>query len=183
MGKPGVAAGVGLLLTVAACTSGPAPKPAPSSSRAPSSSAASPEAADASCTDPVDQPSALPGDYRLVAGVAAVPTGRLFQVSPSGEHGPAVKLFAKWGLVVRTGRTVQIAVAPGWENKARVGWGNPGTPATSVRVTACPVGSAPAPWTAFAGGTWVAAPACVPFVIRAGGRSERIRFPIGVPCA
>jgi hypothetical protein len=118
-----------------------------------------------------------------VAEVVAVPTDPVLSASPSGESDPAAKLFAKWGLVVRAGATVQIAVAPGWADKARVGWGTPGMPATSVRVVACPAGGTPGAWTVFAGGTWVAEPACVPLVIRAGGRTEQIRLPIDVACA
>jgi hypothetical protein len=131
-----------------------------------------------SCADSIDRAAELPGDYRLVAQVVAVPTDPLLSASPSGESDPAAKLFAKWGLVVRAGATAEIAVAPGWADEARVGWGTPGTPAASVRVVACPSGA----WTVFAGGTWVAEPACVPLVIRAGGRTEQIRLPIGVAC-
>jgi hypothetical protein len=172
MGKRGAGIGVGLLLTVAACTSDPAPQPI--SSPSPASAL--------SCTDSIDQPIELPAGYRLVGEMVAVPTSRVLQTAASGESDPAARLFAKWGLVVRTGQTVEIGVAAGWADKARVGWGNPGRPAASVRVTACPLGSPPAAWTAFAGGTWVAAPACVPLVIRAGGRTEQTRLPIGVPC-
>jgi hypothetical protein len=174
MGQRGAVIAVGLLLAVAACTSEPAPKPEPSASSAPSS--------EMICTDPVGQVTELPGGYRLVAGVVAVPSDRVLQMSASGERDPAAQFFAKWGLLVRTGETVGVAVAPGWEDKARVGWGKPGPQAVRVSVTACPVGSATAGWTAFAGGSWVAAPACVPLVIQAGSRTERIRLPIGVPC-
>jgi hypothetical protein len=135
-----------------------------------------------SCADSIDRATELPGDYRLVAKVAALPRDRMLGASTSGEHDPATKLFAKWGLAVRTGTTVEIAVAPGWEGRARVGWGKPGTPATRVRVSACPVGNAPGTWTVYAGGTWVAGAACVPIVIQAQGRTERTRLPIGVPC-
>jgi hypothetical protein len=163
-----------LLLTVAACTTKPAPiEPAPSE---PAASASLVEAV--SCTDSIDHVTELPGDYRVVAGAVAVPTGRVLQASLSGEKDPAAKLFAKWGLMVRTGETVQITVAPGSTDKARVGWGAPGTPALTVRLTGC----APGSWNVFAGGTWVASPACVPLVIRAAGRSEQARLPVGVAC-
>jgi hypothetical protein len=168
----GAAAGVGLLLAVAACTSEPAPPPSPPPSEAPTTA----------CTESVDEIGAPPEGYRLVAGVAAVPGDSVLQAGPSGEQGPAVKLFAKWGLLVHTGATVGVAVGSGWASKARIGWGNPGVPAASVRIKACAAGSEPKPWTAFVGGTWVAEPACVPLVFESGGRTEQVRLPIGRPC-
>jgi hypothetical protein len=181
MGKLGVSAGVGLLLTLAACTGGP-PTPATSArSSIPSPTASS--ASDVSCADSIDQAAVLPEDYRVVAGMVGLPTQRVLQASPSGEHDPVSKLFAKWGLVVRAGATVEIAVGPGWEQKARIGWGKPGPRAASIRVTACPATGGSSAWTAFAGGTWVTTPACVPLTIRANGRAETTRLPVGKPCA
>jgi hypothetical protein len=176
MHRRGVAAGVGLLLAMAACTNEPAPRPSPAPAPAPATATAT------ACSDSIGQVTAPPEDYHTIAGVAALPDDAVIQTAPSGEQGPAVKLFAKWGLLVRTGETVEVAIGPGWASRARVGWGNPAAPAASVRIKACAVGGAPKPWTAFAGGTWVAEPACVPAVIRDGNRIEQIRLPIGRPC-
>ena len=179
MGKRGVSAGVGLLLSLAACTSSPPATPAISAGSSNS---------DVSCADSIDQAAALPGDYRVVAGVVGLPTQRVLQASSSGENDSVSKLFAKWGLVVRAGATVEMAVGPGWEQKALIGWGKPGPRAASLRVTACPAAGASAgdggsnAWTAFAGGTWVTAPACVPLTIQANGQTETTRLPIGKPC-
>jgi hypothetical protein len=207
MDKRVLAAGMGLALALAGCTSEPAPSPparpgptnAGPTSAVPTSAyptSAGPTSAGPTstgltgtgptsaggCTESVDQLGALPNGYHLVAGVIAVPDDQVLQLAPSGERDPAAKLFAKWGLVVRTGETVQVAVGDGWAGRARVGWGNPGAPAASVRITACPTGSPPQTWTAFVGGTWVAAPACVPLLFGAGGRTAEVRLPIGLPC-
>ena len=151
-------------MALAACGSKPAPRPSPSAAPG--------------CTDSAGRLNAVGDGYRVVDGLVAIPDDRVFPVAPSGEKAPAAKLFAKWGLLVRTGQTVEISVKSG---AALVGWGAPGVPAASVRITACWEGSQA--WTAFAGGTWVAAPACVPIAIRAGGKTEDARLPIGKPCA
>jgi hypothetical protein len=165
MDKRLAAVGTGLLLVVAACGGEPAPRPSVSSAPV--------------CSDSAGGAEAPPEGYRVVAGTVAVPDDRILQAAPSGEPDPAVKLFAKWGLLVRTGETAEVSVASG---AARVGWGSPAVPAASVRITACRKGSQPPAWTAFAGGTWVAEPACVPLVITAGGRTEQTRIPVGVAC-
>ncbi|MGC4789656.1 hypothetical protein ACLQ22_17700 [Micromonospora sp. DT178] len=64
-----------------------------------------------------------PAGYRIVAGDVAVPGSPVMQVAESGYADPATRLFAKWGLVVRSGAVVDIQVAPGWEGEARIGWG------------------------------------------------------------
>ncbi|RBJ08060.1 hypothetical protein DRA43_07360 [Micromonospora provocatoris] len=102
-------------------------------------------------------------------------------VESSGNRGPT-RLFAKWGLYVRAGAAAEVRVAPGWEDRARIGWG-PGTaPATTVQVEACPVATGPGAWSVFTGGTWVASTACVPLVIRSQGREAVARLAVGVAC-
>jgi hypothetical protein len=122
-----------------------------------------------------------PGDYRVVAQNVAVPTASILQANESGEADPAVRLFAKWGLVVRAGARVDLQVGPGWEDRARIGWGNPAPRGAAVHVPACPRPSA-GPWLAFAGGTWVAQPACVPLVVRSQGQEAQVGLGVGVPC-
>jgi hypothetical protein len=122
-----------------------------------------------------------PASYRLVVPNVAVPTLSVLQVGDSGEADPAARLFAKWGLVVRAGAAVDLQVGPGWENRARIGWGNPAALATAVHVPACP-GPSSGPWLHFAGGTWVAQPACVPLIVRSQGQEAQMRLGVGVPC-
>jgi hypothetical protein len=124
-----------------------------------------------------------PGGYRVVVQNVAVPTGLVLQANESGETDPVMRSFAKWGLVVRAGAAVDLQVGPGWEDRARIGWGSPATPGVAVHVPACPGPSGPAVWLAFAGGTWVAQPACVPLIVRSRGQEAQVRLGIGVPCA
>ena len=180
--------GTAVLLALSACGGSPAPRPsAPQPTTAPTlgpggSPAPRPgRSSGPDCADPAGQADTPDASYRTLLGVVAVPSGRTLEVAPSGRSSP--RLFAKWGLLVRTGQTVQVSVGDGWASRARVGWGSGVEPAASVRITACPQGSAPQPWTAFAGGTWLDKAACVPLVIRAGGRSVRLRMPVGVSCS
>jgi hypothetical protein len=121
-------------------------------------------------------------DYAVVAGDVALPTVPVLQVNPSGQPDPAARLFAKWGLVVRIGADVDIRVAPGWEQRARIGWGSAAIPAATTHVRACPPAGGQAGWLAFAGGSWVAKPVCLPLIINSGGRYAQVRLGVGVAC-
>jgi hypothetical protein len=124
-----------------------------------------------------------PGNYLVVVRDVAVPAAPVLQANESGETDPAMRLFAKWGLVVRAGAPVDLQVESGWEDRARIGWGRPASPGVAVHVPACPGPSGQALWLSFAGGTWVAQPACVPLIVRSRGQEALVRLGIGVPCA
>ncbi|MEW2431238.1 hypothetical protein AB0877_24765 [Micromonospora sp. NPDC047644] len=62
----------------------------------------------------------------------AVPDAPVISAEDSQKADPVARLFAKWGLVVRAGTVVDLRVAPGWQGKARIGWGGTGTPAAAV---------------------------------------------------
>jgi hypothetical protein len=124
-----------------------------------------------------------PGSYRVVVQDVAVPAAPVLQANESGETDPAMRLFAKWGLFVRAGAPVDLQVRSGWENRARIGWGSPASPAVAVHVPACPGPSGQAVWLSFAGGTWVAQPACVPLIVRSRGQEAQVRLGIGMQCA
>ncbi|MBU8860911.1 hypothetical protein KSK32_27290 [Micromonospora sp. WMMB482] len=134
-----------------------------------------------SCADSVATVAA-PGDsYRVVADVVAVPSELLQPSASSDEAGPT-RLFAKWGLHVRAGAAVEVQVAPGWEDRARIGWGAGAEPVTTTQIEACPAAGSPSAWSVFTGGTWVAVPGCVPLVIRSQGREAATRLPVGAAC-
>lgn len=139
--------------------------------------------AELSCAASIDARPHPPANYRVVVQNVAVPTAPVLQANASGETDPAVRLFAKWGLVVRTGAAIDLQVAPGWEDRALIGWGRQRVPTVSVHVPACPGPSAQAQWLGFAGGTWVAQPACVPLIVRSHGQEARVHLGIGVACA
>lgn len=136
-----------------------------------------------SCAVAVDAMREPPDDYRIVGEDVAVPDREVLQASESGEPDPAARLFAKWGLVVRAGAVVDLRVASGWEDRARLGWGNPAKPAVSVQVRACAAADDDqSQWLAFVGGTWVAQPTCLPLTIRSQEQTMQVRLGIGVPC-
>ncbi len=180
-----------LMAAPAACTSssgtgqGEARPPAPTASLGTDPSAtpsADVGAGQESCTNSVDTITEPPAGYRLVGEDVAVPARPVLQVAESGQPDPAARLFAKWGLVVRGGAVVDLRVAAGWEDKARLGWGSSVVPAMSAHVRACaPVDDRPQ-WLAFVGGTWVARPACLPLTITSRGQTAHIQLGVGVPC-
>ncbi|WP_433789543.1 hypothetical protein [Actinoplanes sp. CA-252034] len=135
------------------------------------------------CTDAIAREDSPGETYQVVAGAAAVPSSD--QVLEPAEHtsgeGPT-RLFAKWGLLVRSGATVDVALLPGWADRARLSWGDTEVePADAVRVTACGDGAA---WSVFAGGTWVAEADCVPIRITTADGTEAIaELSIGAPCS
>jgi hypothetical protein len=106
----------------------------------------------------------------------------VLQVAESGEADPAARLFAKWGLLVRSGAVVDLQVAPGWEDRARIGWGSPAAPAVSVYVPGCVSPTGQTHWLVFAGGTWVARAACVPLVVHSRGQVAQVNLGVGVAC-
>jgi hypothetical protein len=125
-----------------------------------------------------------PGEtYQVVAGVAAVPAGnRVLEPAPQTSGEGPTRLFAKWGLLVRAGATVDLSLLPGWADRARMRWGDTDAePVTAVRVAACRDGAA---WSVFAGGTWVAEADCVPIRITAAtGEEATVELSIGAPCS
>ncbi|MCG5455304.1 hypothetical protein PSH03_006376 [Micromonospora sp. PSH03] len=151
----------------------------PANRAAPSSSAS---AGGPPCTPSVDTLPAPPAGYRSVGEDVAVPTTPVLSAEDSGEADPAARLFAKWGLVVRAGTVVDLRVAPGWQDKARLGWGGTGTPASTVTVHACAPESGQGQWMAFVGGTWVAQAACVPLIVTSNGQNDSVTLGIGLPC-
>jgi hypothetical protein len=172
------AAGCAVMLLAACTSSGGAGHVAAAVSGVPSVGAVSGQV---SCGRSIDARADPPDGYRVVAQNVAVPTASVLEAHETGETDPAARLFAKWGLVVRAGEAVDLEVGPGWEDRARIGWGNPGSPGVAVHVPACPAPSR-GPWLAFAGGTWVAQPACVPLIVRSQGRQAQVRLGVGVSC-
>ncbi len=178
-----------LLVTSAACSAEetgqeePRP-PVPATSLAAPDTTGSSQAGDAvvSCSAAVEALREPPDGYRIVGADVAVPDREVIEAQESEKPDPAARLFAKWGLVVRVGAVVDLRVGPGWEDRARVGWGRPVVLAVSVQVQACAPDDDQARWLAFVGGTWVAQPTCLPLTIRSQGRTSQVRLGIGVAC-
>lgn len=184
-----------------ACTSPQEPaQPSASVSSAPSLSGGlglaspSPGVADATqlaCRSVNAAQQAAPVDREVVLGDVALPTGMLLEVSPTNRTGTAVQLFAKQGLVVRAGTVVDLRVAPGWETRARIGWGqSPVSPALALHVPACPnpchystcTGPDQPEWLHFIGGYFVDQPSCLPLIVTAQGKQTAVFISVGVAC-
>ncbi|MEU1812541.1 hypothetical protein [Micromonospora aurantiaca (nom. illeg.)] len=133
------------------------------------------------CADSIGTTPAPGEGYRVVADTVAV-SSTVVQPNESSDGLGPTRLFAKWGLLVRVGAAVEVRVAPGWEDRARIGWGRGAVPTTTVQVEACPAANAPTAWSVYTGGTWVAGPACVPLVIQSHGQQVEVRLAIGAAC-
>lgn len=178
-----VAAGlVAAACTTATPTAGGSPSPAPASPPSSTSASAPAGTGALSCPDSVTSQAVPSEAYRIVGDAVAVPDADVLQAERiRGASGPTA-LFAKWGLLIRTGTSAELSLPAGWADRARIGWGKPGDPTTRLTVTACPAtGDGPA-WSVFTGGTWVSTPACVPLLIETGGRETRVDVAVGAPC-
>lgn len=121
---------------------------------------------------------------QVVLGVVALPISPRYPAlgtSLSGDGNGPLRLFAKTGLFFRPGTKFELIVPARFASRLRIGWGNPGTPSQTVDVSNCasPGGGR---WLAIAGGYWIDHPACVPIIVRAGGKQQTVHIGIGTPC-
>jgi hypothetical protein len=177
-----MALGACMMILIAGCTaSGGSGQP----DRTPSTSPSMPMSVnEVSCAASIFSESDQPDGYNVVAPGVAVPTAPVLQANETRETAGVQRLFAKWGLVVRTETVVDLQVGRGWEDRARIqwGWATAASPGIAVHVPACPRPAGQVQWLSFAGGTWVAQPACVPLVIRSQGQEVQVRLGIGTAC-
>jgi hypothetical protein len=120
---------------------------------------------------------------QVVLGVVALPVSPGYpalQTSLSGDGSGAPRLFAKTGLVIRPGSTFDLIIPAPFTNRLSIGWGLPGTPSHGVVVNNCP--NRGGGWLAYAGGYWIDHPACVPIIVRAGGRQQQVHIGVGKAC-
>jgi hypothetical protein len=114
---------------------------------------------------------------RIVFGRIAVPARYLARVA---DEDYPLRHWVKAGILVRPGsRPVDLIVPVAWRSRLAIGWGDGGV-ASSVRIAGCPAYGRR--WLGYAGGFHLAAPACVPLIVRTGGRSRTISFGIGRRC-
>ena len=135
---------------------------------------------DCSATDPVD----LCAPLQVVLGVVALPISPQYPAlgtSLSGDGNGPLRLFAKTGLFFRPGTRFELIVPARFASRLRIGWGAPGTPSQIVEVSNCanPGGGG---WLAIAGGYWIDHPACVPIIVRAGGKQQQVHIGVGKAC-
>ena len=150
---------------------------------APSESAPEPQGTSLRCERAFDAGSEPPESSTVVLDVVALPTSdgmrEALQTSASGEPDPAARLFAKQGLVVRSGASFVLEVPADAVDRLSIGWSNPDERTRRLVIDACPGSSK---WLAFVGGYWVKDPGCMPLVVRAGGQERRVTIGVGAPC-
>ncbi len=139
----------------------------------------------ASLIDTIDT-DAVTGRYpRRVLEVTAF-SNRILDLGRDGEPGTPYEgfRFAKFGLVIRADRTLNLEIVKAEPGIAVMEWGairDPGWPTTLLQVGPCPGDGAE--WLVFAGGLWVSdEPTCVTLAITADGRTEQVRLGIEAPC-
>jgi hypothetical protein len=137
------------------------------------------------CADPIatlDRPST---GFEVVRGAIALQTARssstYLEADPTGAPSTSSPLFAKSGLLVRTGTASTLSVSARSRGRASVEWGNTTRRRATRRllVPRCPGGGQ---WIVFPGGYHVRHPACLALDIRSGGRSQRVHVGVGTGC-
>lgn len=188
------------VVSCSSTSSTPAPKPTPTRASEPTSDPSS--SPDASSSSPVAAGSSIassaalvcrnfidhdppPPDFETVLGVVALPTSSkaaALQTSRGGDPDPAVRLFAKTGLVIKAGTTFELVVPAEAKDMVSIGWGDgPSKPSRRVTVS-CPAGASSSGWLAYPGGYWVPRPACVQLIVRTGGKEQSVHIGLGTPC-
>lgn len=175
-----------LVVSFAACSSGTAdkvPTSIPNSSgNASKSSSSAIRGIFLDCSNPIGSSGTVDSQVQVVLGTAGVQTKPTMQTSPTS--GAPHRLFAKNGLILRSGRAATLTIPKAWAKKVSIGWGtNASEWTTTLQVRACPAPpGGGGPWLAYPGGFSLDQPACVPLEVATPTGKAIIRVPIGVPC-
>jgi hypothetical protein len=127
----------------------------------------------------------LAAPLQVVLGVVALPISPRYPAlgtALSGDGNGPLRLFAKTGLFFRPGTKFELIVPARFASRLRIGWGAPGTPSQIVQVSNCASPGGGGGWLAVAGGYWIDHPACVPIIVRAGGRQQQVHIGVGKAC-
>ena len=127
----------------------------------------------------------LAAPLQVVLGVVALPISPRYPAlgtALSGDGNGPLRLFAKTGLFFRPGTKFELIVPARFASRLRIGWGAPGTPSQIVQVSNCASPGGGGGWLAVAGGYWIDHPACVPIIVRAGGKQQQVHIGVGKAC-
>jgi hypothetical protein len=117
---------------------------------------------------------------QVVLGVVALPVSPEYpalQTFLSGDGNGRLRLFAKTGLVIRPGTTFELIIPARFTNRLSIGWDTP-----SHRIVVSNCANTGGGWLAYAGGYWIDHPACVPIIVKAGGRQQQVHIGVGTAC-
>ena len=121
-------------------------------------------------------------DWVVVDGAVALPSQRRPALGAGGyvTDGGVRRLFAKYGLVVRTGQSTVLTVTD--PAHVAIGWGSPANPVTRFVVPACPGPHQNVVWLHFPGGFFVTRPACISLLVTHMAARHLVRIGVGTPC-
>jgi hypothetical protein len=151
------------------------------------SSSAPPDGGSLVCNQAIDHSDPASTGLHVVLGVVALPTApnhETLQTSRTGMHG-RLRLFAKTGLVIKPHTRFELVLGARQRRRMAISWGNADTspPRGRLIVNDCGRGETTgSKWLVYAGGYYVSHPACLPLVVVAGGRRQRVRIGVGAPC-
>ena len=123
----------------------------------------------------------------VVLGVVALPASprlrQALQTARTGSRNPAMRLFAKWGLVVRAGAHFELMVPTRLRDGLSIGWGNAneGHVGSIISVQGCR-GRHGERWLDFAGGYFSHSTICAPLIVTAHRVRRRVLIGVGTPC-
>lgn len=135
------------------------------------------------CSVAIDQSTkpTLVSGFRLVFGRIVLPR-RIVQLDRAA---PGWDRFGKVGIDVRAGAPIVLEVPRAWRGVYSIEYAPKhvqrvadGSTRLSVHACAGPLGR----WSGYAGGYVVKRPMCVPLIVRADGRTTRVRIAIGRRC-
>jgi hypothetical protein len=139
--------------------------------------------AELQCDTAIETVTNVPAGYTVFRDIVALGGSRnaptALQTRTNADADSGARLFAKSGLLVRTGVAVKLVVPDAWRNMMSISWGNGATRTWELTVPGC--GGA-AGWNVFAGGFWVEDVGCMELILRDGDHEEVIQVGVGAPC-
>ena len=128
-----------------------------------------------------------PQAMRVVLGVVALPASpglrHALQTSRIGAPGSGLRLFAKWGLSVRSDTRFELIVPAALRGQLSIGWGNAGEGHFGSIVIDPGCRAPHHRWINFAGGYWTTRPRCATLIVAANGERRHVRIGVGKACS
>ena len=128
-----------------------------------------------------------PQAMRVVLEVVALPASpglrHALQTRRTGAPGSGARLFAKWGLWVRSDTQFELIVPAALRGQLSIGWGNAGEGHVGSIVIDPGCQAPHHRWINFAGGYWTTRPRCATLIVAAYGERRRVQIGIGQACS
>lgn len=124
-------------------------------------------------------------DQRVVLGVVALSASTravALQIARDNTQPATVRYFAKDGLIVRAGTAFELVVPTEAAEQLAIRWGGEALTWTRKLTVSCPKDVSSSGWLVYVGGYWLPRPACVPLLVRADGKEQRVLIGAGKPC-